>query len=318
MSEGGGDSEGGKSRRQFTDSAWSGETGVGSLQRLEYARAFAVRALSKVINDVLAPFNAESTKTLEVGSGTGYLRSLLPGWKGSWTQLEPTEALLTRARESARPRSKDQFVVGSAYELPFEDNTHDLVVGLASYDVMVHLDEAIAETLRVLKPGGTFLHLFDFRAPADPVMALLKEAGISYEFTEAKNEQTPSVLMVDTRNAAHQSVLDLLVFEGGMKKGKRKVNMNATFEKSVLRSLQKHGFNIIFSGQKSASVTGPMLPVQRQFPKAIKFTLQGGAVDASIDDDKVIPLQLPGLPGTSGNTVEEEAIIDVIIAEKPK
>ena len=93
--------------------------------------------------------------------------------------------------------------------------------------------------------------------------------------------------------------------------------MNATFEKSIVRSLEKHGFTVVFSGQKSASITGPMLPIHYQFPKAIKFTLQGGAVDASIDDSKVIPRQLPGLPTTSGSTVEEEAIIDVIIAEKP-
>jgi len=52
---------------------------------------------------------------------------------------------------------KTNFLSGSAYSLPFSDNTFDLVV---CSEVLEHLHEykdAIAEISRVMKPGGKFL-----------------------------------------------------------------------------------------------------------------------------------------------------------------
>ena len=52
---------------------------------------------------------------------------------------------------------KTNFISGSAYSLPFSDNTFDLVV---CSEVLEHLHEykdAIAEISRVMKPGGKFL-----------------------------------------------------------------------------------------------------------------------------------------------------------------
>jgi ubiquinone/menaquinone biosynthesis C-methylase UbiE len=299
--------------RARTESAWHGESGVGSLHMLETVRLFASRALAKLVKQVLAPYNLEGTSTVEVGSGMGFLREMVPSWKGDWMQVEPAEALLRNAKKRAehRPR-KDGFVVGSAYELPIKSGSQNLVAGLASYDVMDRLDEAVAETMRVLKPGGTFIHFLDFRAPASPLIKMFEKAGIPFEYIESASPQEPSMLKVETTNPAHRSILDLLVFEEGSSKGMRRVDMNPTFEKLLTRSLLQHGFKIISTGKQTEIVSGPRLGIQRDYPEVIRFTLDAGEVIASVSTRK----PLPGLPTMTG--IEEEARVDVIIAEKPQ
>lgn len=99
-------------------------------------------------------------RVLDIGSGTGYLTTLLaravtPG--GEAVGVEPSEAAVTRARRRAVDGCR--FEVGSALELPMDDGAADLVM---SSLLLHHLDPgdrpaAIDEMARVLRPGGRML-----------------------------------------------------------------------------------------------------------------------------------------------------------------
>ena len=70
---------------------------------------------------------------------------------------------------------KTSFLSGSAYELPFSDNTFDLVI---CSEVLEHLHEyvdALEEISRVLKPGGKFLASVPSEFPEKICWALSNE-----------------------------------------------------------------------------------------------------------------------------------------------
>ncbi|CCG23312.1 methyltransferase [Candida orthopsilosis Co 90-125] len=113
---------------------------------------------SKFITPVLKP----DFKVLDVGSGPGSItidlakNYLTSG--GSVIGVEPTQELIDTAnnlKESTEPSLDNvNFQLGSIYELPFEDNTFDLV---HSHQVVIHLQDPVKglkELARVTKPGG--------------------------------------------------------------------------------------------------------------------------------------------------------------------
>ena len=71
--------------------------------------------------------------------------------------------------------NQTSFLSGSAYELPFKDNTFDLII---CSEVLEHLHEyrhAIDEIFRVLKPGGKFLASVPAEFPEKICWMLSKE-----------------------------------------------------------------------------------------------------------------------------------------------
>lgn len=99
----------------------------------------------------------EGDNVLEVGCGTGVLaREVIKqvGEGGSVTGLDLSESMLGVAREIC---PAVDFRQGNAMELPFEDETYDVVI--ASF-VLMFVPEpatAIRELWRVLKPNGRFV-----------------------------------------------------------------------------------------------------------------------------------------------------------------
>lgn len=94
--------------------------------------------------------------------------------------LDPHIESLTKAFEGldfleSISNKKTNFLSGSAYSLPFADNSFDLVV---CSEVLEHLHEykdAIAEISRVLKTGGSFLASVPAELPEKICWALSKD-----------------------------------------------------------------------------------------------------------------------------------------------
>ena len=94
--------------------------------------------------------------------------------------LDPHIESLTKAFEGldfleSISNKKTNFLSGSAYSLPFPDNSFDLVV---CSEVLEHLHEykdAIAEISRVLKTGGSFLASVPAELPEKICWALSKD-----------------------------------------------------------------------------------------------------------------------------------------------
>ncbi|HSM46055.1 MAG TPA: methyltransferase domain-containing protein [Acidimicrobiia bacterium] len=100
-------------------------------------------------------------RVLEVGCGQGHL----------------TEAIASRGVDiigvDANPRAPEVAANGrirhmSAESLEFEDRTFDTVISVHAIEHMQQLSQALAEMVRVLKPGGRAVFVY----PAEPVQGL--------------------------------------------------------------------------------------------------------------------------------------------------
>jgi len=99
---------------------------------------------------------------LDVCTGTGDLVTPLNtavGQTGQVTGLDFSEQMLAVARQRFRHNARIAFVQGDALHLPFEDNTFDGAVVSFGLRNVEHIDQAVAEMARVVKPGCRVVNL---------------------------------------------------------------------------------------------------------------------------------------------------------------
>ena len=115
---------------------------------------------------LLADRPIERARLLDVGSGPGFasaeLARLVRVDGRGWTLLDPQRPMLTtgrgrRALRDAAPRADS--VVADATALPIHDASVDVVLSLGVLCCLADaaVPGAVAETVRVLKPGGLLL-----------------------------------------------------------------------------------------------------------------------------------------------------------------
>lgn len=102
-------------------------------------------------------------KLLDVGCGTGYLLSLAQAQGFNVTGVDPSEAMLTKAKIQ-HGFNDNQLFQAPADKLPFDDSEFDIVIASGSLVYVPNLKEASEEILRVLKPGGR-LRIIDHSQP---------------------------------------------------------------------------------------------------------------------------------------------------------
>jgi 2-polyprenyl-3-methyl-5-hydroxy-6-metoxy-1,4-benzoquinol methylase len=110
------------------------------------------RRLDVFYNELLIE-NIEGKKLLDAGCGTGWFSKYAFDRKAIVTSMDVGENLLSQVAK----KCDSERVVGSILEMPFEDNSFDIVV---SSEVIEHTPDplsAIVEIFRVLKPGGTVI-----------------------------------------------------------------------------------------------------------------------------------------------------------------
>lgn len=119
------------------------------------------------------------------GGGASYLmRTLRPA---AYTGLDLNPAGVAFCRQRHQPPGLD-FVQGNADNLPFADQSFDVVINVEASHCYPHFPRFLAEVARVLRPGGHFLYA-DFRARdgiaeweaalADAPMRLLSQRSIN-------------------------------------------------------------------------------------------------------------------------------------------
>ena len=95
-------------------------------------------------------------RVLDVGCGTGVVAVTAARRGAHATGLDLTPQLLERARENGRIAGVTvEWHEGDAESLPFEDAAFDVVLSQFGHMFAPRPEVALAEMLRVLKPGGT-------------------------------------------------------------------------------------------------------------------------------------------------------------------
>lgn len=147
----------------------------------ELTKRFEEQGLPAVVERLLA---APAAAVLEIGCGEG--RVLQDLWmraprmelhglnKAPWQAMEGGESLRARlvveglktADEAAGLKAPD-IRFGDASELPWPDQSMDLVVSQVAIHYVARKDRVLEETWRVLKPGGrAFLHVDTWKKDA--------------------------------------------------------------------------------------------------------------------------------------------------------
>jgi arsenite methyltransferase len=109
----------------------------------------------------LGPVN-QGEAVLDIGCGAGVdalVAAILVGPEGKVIGLDLAPEMLKRARTNLEKTSVENvtFQEGSAEQLPFPDETFDIVISNGVFNLIPDKAKALRETFRVLKPSGHFL-----------------------------------------------------------------------------------------------------------------------------------------------------------------
>jgi demethylmenaquinone methyltransferase/2-methoxy-6-polyprenyl-1,4-benzoquinol methylase len=101
-------------------------------------------------------------RIVDLAGGTGDVAALMAGPDRSVTVVDPSEPMMEAGR--ARGHRHVDWQVGAAEQLPMADASIDTLTIAFGIRNVTHIDVALREALRVLKPGGRFLCL-EFSTP---------------------------------------------------------------------------------------------------------------------------------------------------------
>jgi SAM-dependent methyltransferase len=123
--------------------------------------------LREIRREVLA---GASGRTVDLGAGTGVNRGLFPPAVAELVMVEPDPHMLKKLRAKVEEGEGVEVVQASAEELPFADDSFDTAIFTLVLCTVPDPGAALAETARVLKPGGKLLFVEHVRSE-DPGLA---------------------------------------------------------------------------------------------------------------------------------------------------
>ena len=133
----------------------------------------------------LGPPKSRSFRVLDVAGGTGDIAFRIVRAGGAATHVTVADISPEMVAEGRKRAEKEgllgrcDFTVGNAETLAFPDKSFDAYTIAFGIRNVTHIDRALSEAFRVLKPGGRFLCL-EFSHPDVPVLDSFYDA---YSFT---------------------------------------------------------------------------------------------------------------------------------------
>ena len=105
---------------------------------------------------------------LDVACGPGMVACEFAHYAGQVTGLDITPAMIEQARKRQREQKLEnlEWAVGDAVPLPYPDNLFSLVITRYSFHHLISPERALAEMIRVCRPGGRVL-VADVAIPPD-------------------------------------------------------------------------------------------------------------------------------------------------------
>jgi arsenite methyltransferase len=119
----------------------------------------AVESFAGVANPWELGRLAPGERVLDLGSGAGtdsLIAAQMVGDEGHVTGIDMTPEMLSKARAAAAEMgaSNVDFIESEAEQLPFPDESFDVVISNGVIDLIPDKDAVFAELFRVLTPGG--------------------------------------------------------------------------------------------------------------------------------------------------------------------
>jgi ubiquinone/menaquinone biosynthesis C-methylase UbiE len=133
------------------------------------------------VTKLLGPRPGPFARSLEIGAGTGYfsLNLMQDGVIGAATCTDISPGMLETLERNAKTLGLEvETAACDAAELPFADESFDLVLGHAVLHHLPDLDRAFAELHRVLAPGGTLFFAGEPSRHGDRIAAVPKRAAV--------------------------------------------------------------------------------------------------------------------------------------------
>ena len=131
-----------------------------------------------VIGWLAPPKSARPYALLDVAGGTGDIASRFLQASGTGARAVICDISAEMLKVGCERAGEDErliFVHGNAEALPFPDKSFDAYTIAFGMRNLTHIDDALAEAYRVLKPGGRFLCL-EFSAVETPILDALYDA----------------------------------------------------------------------------------------------------------------------------------------------
>lgn len=170
--------------------------------------------LGKFVDDVeksllqeLADF-CNGDNALDIGAGTGTY-SIWLGKKGlNVTALDQSTEMMKVAKDKAEKEGLNiNRILGDAHNLPFSDNTFDLVISVTAIEFMDNPKRVLEEAMRVLKPNGKL------------VIGVLTKESPWGELYQAVAKENPNNLFAKAHLYTEEEIADLLPYSYTIKKG---------------------------------------------------------------------------------------------------
>jgi ubiquinone/menaquinone biosynthesis C-methylase UbiE len=177
------------------------------------------------LTKLLGPTPGPYARSLEIGAGTGYfsLNLLNAGVVEHATCTDISPGMLETLEANARKLGREvETAACDASELPFPDESFDLVLGHAVLHHLPALERSFAEFARVLRPGGTLFFAGEpsrqgDRIAAWPKRAAMRAAPLWRRAVKARPAFSPNGGPPSPDDAEHalESVVDVHAFDPG-------------------------------------------------------------------------------------------------------
>jgi demethylmenaquinone methyltransferase/2-methoxy-6-polyprenyl-1,4-benzoquinol methylase len=165
-------------------------------------------------------------KILDVGGGTGDISFLMykdsNGADITVSDINPDMLKVGEARAVDKGLlGKLKWQVVNAEEVPFEDNTFDIYTIAFALRNVTHIDKALSEAYRVLKPGGKF-YCLEFSKPVYEPLQKIYDA-FSFKIIPqigamvANDRESYQYLVESIRQFPHQQGLKIRMEDAGFK-----------------------------------------------------------------------------------------------------
>lgn len=157
---------------------------------------FDILSVQRVMAKVRPFIEEDGCKVLDVGTGTGMIAAAFASLGCKVTAVDLCINMIEKAKQNLADNNLNaEFIVTQADELPFEDNSFDMVVNRNVTWALPEPEKTLKQWARVLKPGGILLY-FD---------------GNHYNYLFKEEARRDRDLMIKIKGTAHDERSDKAV-----------------------------------------------------------------------------------------------------------